>query len=249
MLSRYEITNPQRLVRILVLIILFLVSVIAVNLKGYLFQNSTSRASVESYILTQKEALDYTSLSTDSPVVVQPPNSVETDSKTNEPGQVAAASQNIKLYLGFALEPIKFSRISQVENQIDHKFNLLMGYIQWGNSANYKLSSEYLNNFSANGKVPIISWEPWDPSKGVEQPEFKLSSIYNGNFDSYIRDFAVSMKNYNKPIFLRFAHEMNGNWYPWGGTVNGNSASDYQKAWIYIYQIFQQEGAANVNWI
>lgn len=249
MLSRYEIKNPQRLARILILVILFLVSVIAVNLKGYLFQNNTGKVSVESYILKQKEALDYSPVATSSPLSEDPVRVVETKSKTSETGQVASVSQNIKLYLGFALEPIATSRITQVEDQVGHKFDLLMGYIQWGNSANSKLTTSYLNNFSANGKVPLISWEPWDPSQGSEQSDFKLSNIYNGSFDSYIREFALSMKNYNKPMFLRFAHEMNGNWYPWGGTVNGNSASDFKKAWIHTYQLFQQEGASNVTWI
>lgn len=206
-------------------------------------------ANVESYILTQKASLNYEPIATTSAEVSPPAFPPVAAAKPSEKGVVAAVSQSIKLYLGFALEPIASNRIAQVEDQIGHKFDLLMGYIQWGNSANSKLTSSYLNNFSINGKVPIISWEPWDPSQGAEQPEFKLSNIYNGNFDSYIREFAVSMKNYNKPIFLRFAHEMNGNWYPWGGTVNGNSPSDFQKAWIHIFELFQQEGATNVTWI
>ena len=32
-----------------------------------------------------------------------------------------------------------------------------------------------------------------------------------------------------KPLFVRFAHEMNGNWYPWGRGVDGNTPRDFRK--------------------
>jgi beta-mannanase len=41
---------------------------------------------------------------------------------------------------------------------------------------------------------------------------------------------------------------MNGNWYPWGGTVNGNTPADYIAAWRHVHDVFQQEGATNVTW-
>jgi beta-mannanase len=42
---------------------------------------------------------------------------------------------------------------------------------------------------------------------------------------------------------------MNGTWYPWGGTVNGNTAADYVAAWRHLHDVFREEGAANVTWI
>jgi beta-mannanase len=44
-------------------------------------------------------------------------------------------------------------------------------------------------------------------------------------------------------------HEMNGDWYPWGGTVNGNSAKDYVRAWRRMHDIFSRVGATNVRWV
>lgn len=35
-------------------------------------------------------------------------------------------------------------------------------------------------------------------------------------------------------------HEMNGNWYPWCGTVNGNNAALYRTVWIRIRKIFRK---------
>ena len=44
-------------------------------------------------------------------------------------------------------------------------------------------------------------------------------------------------------------HEMNGSWYPWGGTANENSAHDYVRAWRRLHGIFARVGAANVRWV
>ena len=48
--------------------------------------------------------------------------------------------------------------------------------------------------------------------------------------------------NYEKPLYLRFAHEMNGGWFPWGVGTNGNGPADYVAAWRHIHDIFEQKG-------
>ncbi len=48
---------------------------------------------------------------------------------------------------------------------------------------------------------------------------------------------------------IRLMHEMNGNWYPWAGTVNGNRPSDFVPAWRHVHDIFEAEGATNVTWV
>lgn len=50
-------------------------------------------------------------------------------------------------------------------------------------------------------------------------------------------------------MYLRFAHEMNGTWFPWSLGVNGNTAQEFRGAWKRIHGIFAQEGATNVRWV
>ncbi len=154
--------------------------------------------------------------------------------------------QNSGVYLGFAVVPLSSTTINSLESSLGRKFDLLMGYVQWGNPSN---SNFDFTAYTQNNKTPLISWEPWNPNLGISQPDYKLSNITSGKFDNYIRAQAQLVKKYNKPIFLRFAHEMNGNWYPWGGVVNGNSTADYIAAWTHIHQIFTSEAAANVTWV
>jgi beta-mannanase len=47
---------------------------------------------------------------------------------------------------------------------------------------------------------------------------------------------------------LRFAHEMNGSWYPWSAGTNGNTARDYVAAWRHLHSVFTAQGVGNVSW-
>ncbi len=90
----------------------------------------------------------------------------------------------------------------------------------------------------------------------LNQSNFQLRDIYNGNYDTYIRRWATAAKAWGHPFFLRFDHEMNGWWYPWGEgktssgvIVNGNSSGDFVKAWRHVHDIFVSVGATNVTWV
>jgi len=107
-----------------------------------------------------------------------------------------------------------------------------------------------MDNAYARGVVVLTTWEPWDGNPS--NPAYKLTTITRGDFDPYIRRYADDAKVWGHPFYLRFAHEMNGNWYPWGtGPHNpeGNTPADYVAAWRHVHDLFVQEGAANVRWV
>lgn len=104
-------------------------------------------------------------------------------------------------------------------------------------------------NAWSNGSIPLFTLEFWDYTKGVDQPGFSLASISSGTYDSYLRTYARDAKAFGKTVWLRPLHEMNGNWYPWCGTVNGNSPGDFVDAWRHVRGIFIQEGATNVKFV
>jgi hypothetical protein len=101
------------------------------------------------------------------------------------------------------------------------------------------------------GSIPEISWEPWDSrvALGRAQPEYTLASILAGRHDAYIRRFAEAVDRYGGPLRLRFAQEMNGRWYPWSESRNGNRRGEFAEAWRHVHAIFAASGATNVEWI
>ncbi len=95
------------------------------------------------------------------------------------------------------------------------------------------------------GAVPMITWEPMSYSGR----RFPLRAIARGRYDRYARRAAGVVAAWGKPVLLRFAHEMNGDWYPWGAGLEGNTAQRYKAAWRRLVRIFRRAGADNVRWV
>lgn len=123
----------------------------------------------------------------------------------------------------------------------------LQWYQDWVHGGFY---APYFDAIAARGAMPILTWEPNDYTiTGVSQPQFALATIASGAHDPFIRQFAKSAAAWGKPFYLRFGHEMNGDWYPWAVGVNGNTSEQYVAAWRHIVDIFRQERATNVRWV
>jgi hypothetical protein len=125
--------------------------------------------------------------------------------------------------------------------------DVVLWYQHWGGWGR-GLETSWLRSVTSSGRRPLLTWEPWAPGS-ADQPSYRLRSIAGGAFDAYIESWANGLKAFGKPVYLRPMHEMNGNWYPWGGSVNRNSAADYVAAWRRMWTIFARVGATNVRWV
>lgn len=100
------------------------------------------------------------------------------------------------------------------------------------------------------GAIPEITLEPWVATNArPHQPAWALRTITAGRHDAALRRWARALAAYDGPVRLRFAHEMNGSWYPWAIGLNGNTAADYVAAWIHVHRLFDAAGARNVQWV
>ena len=120
-------------------------------------------------------------------------------------------------------------------------------YMAWAYNEAFPTSD--MQAIVAAGALPSITWEPWQPGAGAYQSTYSLDNIINGRFDSYIDSWARAAAAFGSPMKLRFAHEMNGSWYPWGATVNGNSPAKYVAAYRHVHDRFAAAGASNVRWV
>jgi len=106
-----------------------------------------------------------------------------------------------------------------------------------------------LDAVRSRGAVTLLTWEPWAWGGGVDQPAFALNRITAGDFDPYLLQWGTALAAWGHPLMLRFGHEMNGNWYPWAESVNGNAAGDYAAAWRHVHDVVAATGAANITWV
>lgn len=159
------------------------------------------------------------------------------------------ASSTTGVYSGvFAGGDSSLGDVFAFEDISGKKVSIVNSFSSWGASDN-SLKTNFLNNVRSHGSIPMVTWEPWDTSNGVNQPNYSLQSIIDGQHDAYITSWATSVKNWNGPMLLRFAHEMNGNWYPWSEQVNGNQSGQYIQAWRHVHDIFKRVGANKVTWV
>ncbi len=98
----------------------------------------------------------------------------------------------------------------------------------------------------------MITWEPWRPvpaERGVTeqfraQPGYTNREIAAGAQDAYVSAFARSLAGFRGRVDLRYAHEMNGTWYPWSRDPIG-----YRRAWRHVVRVFRAADASNVRFV
>jgi beta-mannanase len=109
-----------------------------------------------------------------------------------------------------------------------------------------------LSQISEMGAKPMITLEPWSwrNSRGqTDQAPYSLAALASGQWDPNVKNIAKTILGYQGLVYLRFAHEMNGWWYPWAESVNSNRSGDYVRAWRHVHDIFRNVGCTNVRWI
>lgn len=145
-------------------------------------------------------------------------------------------------------KPADLGSVNAFEHGAHRHADVVMFYGDWEHSS---FSAEQLGAIADRGSVPEITWEPWDASRGIgkPQPGYRLAQIIQGRFDDHIRSWAEGLADYGKPVRLRFAQEMNGFWYPWSETGNGNHHGEFVQAWRHVHDVFTAAGASNVEWV
>jgi beta-mannanase len=140
------------------------------------------------------------------------------------------------------------------ENQAKKKVSIIMWYQGWGvtDETRYFQTALMEKIRTEHGSIPMVSWEPWyyaAPEPKYVQPDYQLIDIINGTYDTYIEQWADASKEWGHPYFLRFAAEMNGDWFSWSEGVNGNKTGEYVRAWKHVHDIFTKKGVTNVTWV
>jgi len=121
-----------------------------------------------------------------------------------------------------------------------------------------------VNLIYQHGSIPLIYWSPWDkPYEEDRGPDrFSLTNIIAGKWDAYIDSWAESAKEFGHPMFVSFANEVNGSWFPWSGCFYGGDKvipntdpvkyegpETFKKAYRHVVDRVRAKGATNVIWV
>jgi mannan endo-1,4-beta-mannosidase len=130
--------------------------------------------------------------------------------------------------------PGSYTLIDQFAQMAGRQPNLVLYYNAWGQP----FQASFARMALTHGAVVIDDLQPTN---------VPLSSIVDGDNDSYLAGYARQVKRFGHPVILSFGPEMNGNWYSWGWTQQPPQL--FVQAWRHVVNVFRKQGATNVTWM
>jgi hypothetical protein len=150
-----------------------------------------------------------------------------------------AAATPRKVALGVAMHPDRSqAAYDRFVRQTGRAPAIWTMWIAWRGRGTAFPPMSFLNHLKANGTVPLIMWMPVDTrypanaKKGITHKK-----IIQGKLDPYLNRFGNWVRRYNGPMILRFAHEMDGCWYPWSWCRFNNTPKSFINMWRHVYRV------------
>lgn len=153
--------------------------------------------------------------------------------------------------------PNEEQAFTDLQQQTGRLAKVYLNFQSWTEQWN-QFSTRLGNNSLKHGGIFMVVWMPAaaEDRPGHSDPRWSCKTVTSGRYDSYIKKYAADVKKWGKPVMIRLAHEMNGNWYPYGTALdgpgirhNGNTPADYVAMWRHVWTIFQEAKASNVYWV
>lgn len=119
--------------------------------------------------------------------------------------------------------------VDALQAKLQRQIGTVLWYQRWEPDTGWMYG--WVKAVQASGRKPLLTWEPW----GVP-----LAEIAAGKHDGYVRSFFSTLASVGGTVYLRFAHEMNGDWVPWGLDPAG-----YVAAWRHLHRLSPK----NVRWV
>ncbi len=131
--------------------------------------------------------------------------------------------------------PQSYRRVKNFAKAVGSRPNVAMYFSGW----HTLFKTRFADEARKNGAVPFVEMQPFG--------RHIMAKIVAGRFDIYLREYAMEVNRYGGRVLIGFAHEMNGNWYPWGATHTRPKV--FRRAWRHVVTIFREAGDHNVTWV
>lgn len=148
---------------------------------------------------------------------------------------------------GVVMEPVHFDNWVEAVGAVPA---MTMSFEAWSKNRTYEDRFRQVRELGLDSY--LVTWEPWKPAarglkiqdQAASQSGYTNADVASGRHDAYIRRWAKSVKDSGlKTVYMRYAHEMNGDWFPWY-----HDPENYVRAWRHVVDIFRMEGATNAKW-
>lgn len=151
-------------------------------------------------------------------------------------------------------------RIIQYQEMVGKK--IAWAYFSNNWDEGIKFPEDSVTLIDSLGIIPFIRMMPrTDFDEGKIDPVYTLQGIINGTFDAELQSWAQDAKRVGIPIMVEFGTEVNGDWFPWSGILNGGSKTNgygnpnypdgperFRDAYRHIIDLFREQDVKNITW-
>lgn len=115
-------------------------------------------------------------------------------------------------------------------------------YVQWNGSF-----PSHLNSLCQQHNATLfLEMEPWFTT--TTWPSF--TGITSGASDSYLASIGSAIAAGGRDVWVTYAHEMNGSWYPWGnGGPQGITPSQWVASWKHVHDKVNATAGGHAKWV
>ncbi len=160
---------------------------------------------------------------------------------------------------GVYVDPERTTVVDAMDRWLGTRHAVQTLFTPWRRDAIDHLFESLLPRIWDAGRVPLLTWEPY---LAAETESDIARRIAAGDFDAYLDDWAGRLTDWlagpdgkwgtadDRRLYLRLAHEMNGDWYPWSPTVGESTPDDYVEMWRHVHDALASEiDADHCQWI
>ena len=158
------------------------------------------------------------------------------DTSTGSPVPSATLAPKLASYLGVyeTGPPDSYQPITEFARTADRRPDLAGYFSGWLEP----FKTAFAMTARQQGAATLVQIDP----TGVPVQE-----IAAGDYDTYLRAYADTVRTFGHPVVIGFGHEMNATWYSWG--YGHLPAKTFVAAWQHVVTLFRQQGADNVTWL
>lgn len=161
---------------------------------------------------------------------------------------------------GGAEDEVTSQKIIDYEKLIGKKIVWAYFSNNWGSGI--KFPETAVRAIHSVGVIPFIRMMPRSTyTDHVVDPRYTLQGFIDGKFDIDLIKWAQDAKRVGIPIMAEFGTEVNGDWFPWSGILNGGGVTNgygdptladgperFRDAYRHIIDLFRKEGVKNITW-
>ena len=167
---------------------------------------------------------------------------------------------------GVYTDPERMARLSAMERWFGRTHAVQTVFTPWSGGAIDDLFGRILPSIWNAGRIPLVTWEPFTPTPDATDADI-AGRIAAGEFDGYIERWAGRLIEWlagpdegardDRRLYLRLAHEMNGDWYPWSPAVTGpgddagGTPEEYVEMWRHVHDLVERAGVSRdrLQWV